>query len=257
VIDLNADVGESFGAWHLGDDARLMQFITSANVACGFHAGDPATLRTTIRLAVEHGVAAGAHPGYNDLPGFGRRAIEMSARDIEDMVLYQLGATFAFAHAAGVDLDHVKPHGALYNRAAEDMATAAAIARAVAAFDDGLILVGLAGSALIDAGRQEGLLVAREAFADRVYEPHGMLRSRSLPGAVLTETADVVRQALAIATVGRVRSVDGVQVEVIADTICLHGDTPGAVEHAHAVRIALEQAGVEVTRLRRVLGCLR
>ena len=254
MIDLNADVGESFGAWRLGDDAGLMPFITSANVACGLHAGDPGTLRATIGLAAQHRVAVGAHPGYADLQGFGRRAMELAPREVEDLVLYQLGAAYAFARHAQVAFEHVKPHGALYNRAARDMATAEAIARAIAAFDKRLILVGLAGSALIDAGRQAGLRVAREGFADRAYEPDGMLRSRSLPDAVLVETSDVVAQALALATTGAVRSVGGTQVQVHADTICLHGDTPGAVEHARAVRHGLERAGVQVRPLREVLG---
>lgn len=253
MIDLNADVGESLGTWQLGDDAGLMPFITSANVACGLHAGDPTTLRATVRLASQHGVAVGAHPGYPDLQGFGRRAMELSVDEIEAVVLYQLGAAYAFARATQVELQHVKPHGALYNRAARDMAAAEAIARAIAVFDNRLILVGLAGSALVEAGRQAGLVVAREAFADRAYEPDGMLRSRTLPGAVLTETSDVVRQALAIATMGRVWSVDGEQVELSADTLCLHGDTPGAVAHALAVRAGLEQGGVRLGTLREVL----
>jgi UPF0271 protein len=254
MIDLNADVGESFGAWRLGDDAGLMPALSSANIACGWHAGDPATLRATVDLARRHGVAVGAHPGYPDLQGFGRRAMELSLSDIEDLVLYQLGAAFAFARAAGVELQHVKPHGALYNRAAVDAEVASAIARAVAAFDRTLILVGLAGSAAVEAGQRCGLQVAREAFADRGYEPDGTLRSRTLPGAVLTETAAVVRQAIEIATNGRVRSVTGEPVEVGADTICLHGDTPGAVAHARAVRRGLEQAGSAVRSLREVLG---
>ena len=254
MIDLNADVGESFGAWRLGDDAGLMSALSSANIACGWHAGDPATLRTTVDLARRHGVAVGAHPGYPDLQGFGRRAMELSLSDIEDLVLYQLGAAFAFARAAGVELQHVKPHGALYNRAAVDADVASAIARAVAAFDRTLILVGLAGSIAVEAGQRCGLPTAREAFADRGYEPDGTLRSRMLPGAVLTETAAVVRQAIEIATTGRVRSVTGEPVEVGADTICLHGDTPGAVEHARAVRVGLEQAGIAVRPLHEVLG---
>lgn len=253
MIDLNADVGESFGTWHLGDDAGLMPFITSANVACGLHAGDPTTLRTTISLARQNDVAVGAHPGYPDLAGFGRRDMELSAREIEDMVVYQLGATYAFARAASCELQHVKPHGALYNRAARDRLVADAIVRAIATFDRRLILVGLAGSLLVEAGRQGGLQVAQEAFADRDYEPDGTLRSRALPGAVLTDTNAIVEQAIAIATRGCVQSVDGVTVAVRADTICLHGDTPGAVAHARAVRAGLEQAGVRLRPLREVL----
>jgi UPF0271 protein len=212
------------------------------------------TLRATIALAGRHGVAVGAHPCYPDLNGFGRRAMDLSAGEIEDLVLYQLGAAYAFARAAGVEMQHVKPHGALYNRAAQDLPAAEAIARAIATFDRRLILVGLAGSALVEAGRQAGLPVASEAFADRVYEPGGTLRSRTRPGAVLGSTDDVVRQAIAIATEGRVRSVDGDDVSLKADTICLHGDTPGAVAHARAVRAGLERAGVRIGSLRAVLG---
>lgn len=184
VTDLNADVGESYGAWVMGADADLMPFITSANVACGAHAGDPLTMSRTVALARRHGVAVGAHPGYPDRDGFGRRDLAMSAEELETTLLAQIGALWAIASDAGVELGHVKPHGALYNRAAADPAIAACVARAIGRFPARLTLVGLAGSALIDAGIRAGLPVAAEAFADRAYEPDGSLRPRSLPGAV-------------------------------------------------------------------------
>jgi UPF0271 protein len=248
-IDLNADVGESFGPWPMGDDERLIPLVTSANVACGAHAGDPLTIERTIGIAVRHGVAVGAHPGYPDVLGFGRRDLEMADDELEASLVYQVGAVAAFARAAGVPLRHVKPHGALYNRAARDSAVAEAIARAVRRVSSDLILVGLAGSVMLDAGRAEGLAVAAEAFADRAYESDGSLRSRRLPGAVLESPAAAAAQALAIVRDELVRCHDGSEHRLRADTICLHGDTPGAAEFAAAVRRALEDAGVSVAPL--------
>jgi 5-oxoprolinase (ATP-hydrolysing) subunit A len=256
VIDLNCDAGESFGHWTLGDDAALIPHVTSVNIACGFHAGDPAVIRCTVELARHNDVAVGAHPGYPDLPGFGRRAMDLSPQEIEDAVLYQIGAVSAFARAAGVPLTHVKPHGALYNRAARDDVVAGAIARAVVHFGDDLILVGLAGSALISAGRSAGLQVAREGFADRAYEPDGSLRSRTLDGAVLYDTGAIVAQAIKLARDGRVRTTDG-ELRLEIDTICLHGDTPGAARLAQALRDGLERAGVPVRPLPDVVGRAR
>ena len=243
-IDLNADVGESLGPWPMGDDERLIPLVTSANVACGFHAGDPATIERTIRLAAASGVAVGAHPGYPDLAGFGRRDMAMAPADLEAAIVYQVGAVAAFARDAGVALRHVKPHGALYNAAAADPTLAETIARAVRRCSSELVLFGLAGSALLDAGRAAGLAVAAEAFPDRAYEPDGRLRSRSQAGAVIADSGEVARRALAMATTGRIEAWDGATVALAADTLCLHGDTPGAVEHARAVRAALEAAGV-------------
>lgn len=248
-IDLNVDCGESFGAWTLGDDAAVLRHVTSANIACGGHAGDPGVMRRTLRLCRELGVSAGAHPGYPDLQGFGRRALPMSPDEIADSVLAQLGALEALARAEGVKLTHVKPHGALYNRAAADRAVADAIAGAVAAFDRGLILVGLAGSQLIEAGRAAGLRVAREAFADRAYEADGSLRARHLPGALIEDTVQGVAQALGIALRGEVTGWDGSCVRLEADTLCIHGDTPGAAARAEQLRRALEQGGVAVRPL--------
>jgi UPF0271 protein len=245
-IDLNCDMGEGFGRWSLGDDEALLGVVTSANVACGLHAGDPQTMRATLRLARERGVAVGAHPAYPDLQGFGRRAMALSPAEVRDCVLYQLGALAAFARAEGVPLRHVKPHGALYNVAARDPATAEAIAQAVAEFDRALVLVGLAGSLLVDAGRALGLAVAEEAFADRAYEPDGSLRDRRLPGALLPSHEAAVAQALSIARHGAARAYSGETVRLRADTLCIHGDTPGAPAFARAVRAALEAAGVAV-----------
>ena len=248
-IDLNCDMGEGYGRWALGSDAALLALVTSANVACGLHAGDPHTMRATLRLARERGVAVGAHPGYPDLQGFGRRAMALSADEVRDCVLYQLGALAAFARAEGVTLRHVKPHGALYNVAARDAPIADGIAQAVREFDPSLVLVGLAGSLLVDAGRALGLVVAEEAFADRAYEPDGALRDRRLTGAVLPTREAAVAQALAIVRDGAVRAWSGELVPLRADTLCIHGDTPGAVEFAQAVRAALEGAGAQILPL--------
>jgi 5-oxoprolinase (ATP-hydrolysing) subunit A len=245
-IDLNADVGESLGPWPMGDDARLIPLVSSVNVACGFHAGDPLTIQRTVATAVAHGIAIGAHPGYPDLVGFGRRELDMTAEDLEASIVYQVGAVAAFARAMGSEVRHVKAHGALYNRAARDPSVAASVARAIRSMSPDLILVGLAGSAMLEAAAEAGLAVAAEAFADRAYEPDGSLRSRRLEGAILPTPEAAAAQALAIARDGRVRAYDGTDLAVRADTICIHGDTPGAVDVARAVRTALESAGIEI-----------
>ena len=250
-IDLNADVGESYGAWAMGDDESLVPLVSSANVACGAHAGDPLVMQRTVELAKRHGAAVGAHPGYADRDGFGRRELELPAEELRASLLYQLGALDAFCRLAGVQMHHVKPHGALYNRAARDRDLARTVAQAVHEFDARLVLVGLAGSLLLEAGREAGLAVAAEAFADRAYEPDGSLRSRRLPGAVLESAEAAAEQAVSIATLNRLTAYDGTTVEVRAETICLHGDTPGAAEYARQVRMALEQAGVTVAPLGR------
>ena len=244
-MDLNADVGESYGAWSLGEDETLIPLVTSVNVACGAHAGDPDVIARTVALAVRHGVAVGAHPGYPDRAGFGRRAMALTPAEIERSVVVQVGAVWAAARAAGVALRHVKAHGALYNRAAQDEDAAAAIARAVASVDPALWLFGRAGSAQVDAGRAHGLQVVEEAFADRAYEADGSLRSRSLDGSVLDDPAEAAAQALAIVR-GSVTAGDGSEVRLRADSICVHGDLPGAAARARAVREALAAAGVEL-----------
>jgi UPF0271 protein len=243
-IDLNADLGEGFGAWRLGDDDGLLEVVTSANVACGFHAGDPATMQRVCARAAERGVAIGAQVGYHDLAGFGRRRIDISPADLLADVLYQVGALDAFARAAGSRVRYVKPHGALYNTAADDAVQAGAIAAAVTAFDPAMPLLGLPASALADAAATQGIPFVAEAFADRAYLPSGRLVPRGEPGAVLTDEAVVVDQAISIARDGHVRAVDGSLVAVSAVSLCLHGDTPGAVTLARAVRAALTERGI-------------
>jgi 5-oxoprolinase (ATP-hydrolysing) subunit A len=250
-IDLNADVGESFGPWQMGDDEGLIPLVTSVNVACGAHAGDPLTIERTIRLAVRHGVAVGAHPGYPDLAGFGRRDLDMTRDELLASIVYQVGAVAAIARSLGAELRHVKPHGALYNRAARNAGVAETIAAAIRRAAPELILVGLAGSALIDAGSAAGLQVASEAFADRAYEGDGSLRSRRLDGAILKTRNAAARQAIGIVRDGRVTALDGTLVPVRADTICVHGDTPDAVGYVAAVRAALGRAGVTISALGR------
>ena len=252
-IDLNCDCGESYGRWQLGDDAALLPHVTSANIACGGHAGDPDVMWRTVRLARERGVAVGAHPGYPDLACFGRRGLPMAADEIFACVLAQIGALYAIAQAERVELTHVKPHGALYTHAATSLPVAAAIARAVAAFSRELIFVGLAGSALVEAGNEAGLRVAREAFADRAYEPNGTLRARGLPQAVIEDDARALAQAIKIVAEGVVVAADGSAVPLVADTLCLHGDTPGAAERAAFLRAGLRRAGIDVVPLAQVV----
>jgi 5-oxoprolinase (ATP-hydrolysing) subunit A len=248
-VDLNADVGESHGAYTIGDDAALLTAVTSASVAAGFHGGDPGVLRRTIRLAHAHGVSVGAHPGFQDLAGFGRREMRLTPAEVEDLVLYQVAAVAGVARAEGVELRHVKPHGALYNMAAVDPALAAAVVRAVRAFDSALILFGLPGSALLDAARAAGLRVAAEAFADRAYAPGGTLAPRSAAGAVITDPAVVVARALRLVTDGVVAAIDGTPLHIEADTLCIHGDTQGAGGLAASLRNGLEAAGITVRRV--------
>jgi UPF0271 protein len=245
-IDLNSDVGESFGAWTMGTDEALMPSITSANVACGFHAGDPAVMRQTVLLAARHGVAVGAHPGFPDLVGFGRREIRCSAREVEDFVVYQVGALAAIARAEGVRLQHVKAHGALYNMACRDAALASAIARATTAVDPSLMLFGLPGSALLAAGHAHNLRVAAEVFADRAYNADGSLVSRSTAGSVIDDEETVAARAVQMARDRTVTTSAGVVVPLHCDTMCVHGDTPGAARLAAAIRRALESEGMRV-----------
>jgi UPF0271 protein len=231
-IDLNCDMGESFGAWKMGADAEVMPHISSANIACGFHAGDPLTMQATLDLAIQYGVAIGAHPSLPDLQGFGRREMKISAYEVHALIVYQVGALAAFAQARGVRLAHVKPHGALYNMAARDTALADAIASAIQSLDANLILVGLAGSELPRAGERHGLSVAHEAFADRRYRADGSLAPRNLPGAVIADEKLALEQALAIAQGRPIATLDASELIVRADSICVHGD------HAHAALFA-------------------
>jgi UPF0271 protein len=245
-IDLNCDMGESFGAYRVGNDESLMSLITSANIACGYHAGDPLVMDRTVRLATQHGVSIGAHPGFPDLAGFGRRAMQLAPQEIENAVLYQVGALAAFARAAGSALAHVKPHGALYNMAARDAEVARAVARGVARAGTDLIVVGLAGSGMIEAALKMGLRVAREGFADRAYEGDGSLRSRKLEGALIHDPEAAAERAVRIARDGVVVAHTAEEIPLQVDTLCVHGDTAGAVEIVKAIRQRLVEAGVEV-----------
>lgn len=245
-IDLNCDMGESFGVYRLGADEQIMPLITSANIACGFHGGDPQVMRRTVRLARKHGVAVGAHPGYRDLAGFGRRPLVCAPDEVFADVLYQIGALAAFCRAEGVQLRHVKPHGALYNTAASDPATAGAIAGAVAAFDRSLALYAPPGSALERAGLEAGLRVVREGFADRGYAADGTLLPRSHPGSVLFDPEVAAAQARQLACARTVTAHTGEAVPVPAGTICVHGDHPKAVLLLRRIREELAAAGVSV-----------
>lgn len=245
-VDLNADLGEDFGAWRMGADDEVLDLVTSANVACGFHAGDPRVMRRVVARAAARGVAVGAHPGYPDLVGFGRRSLRASPEEVENDVVYQIGALAAFCAAEGATLHHVKPHGALYNDACADGELAAAVARAVAAVRMDLLLYAPDGSALAEAGRRAGLTVVPEVFADRGYQPDGRLVSRRLPGAVLHDPDVVAARVVGMVRESRVTAVDGSEISVRAGTVCVHGDNPQAPALLRAVREALARAGVAV-----------
>lgn len=247
TLDLNCDMGEGFGAWTMGDDAALLDHVTSANIACGFHAGDPGTIHRTVKLALEKGVAVGAHPSLPDLQGFGRRHMNVSAQEAYDLVVYQVGALAGFVTACGGRLAHVKAHGALYNMAAKDANLAQAIARAVKDFDSRLVLFGLAGSELVRAGEQAGLKIANEVFADRTYQADGSLTPRTQPDAMIHDPALAIAQVRRMIDEGKVNSVNGADVVVRADTLCIHGDEPNAVEFARRIRAALDADGVRVS----------
>ncbi|MEE8046417.1 MAG: 5-oxoprolinase subunit PxpA [Dehalococcoidia bacterium] len=244
-IDFNADIGESFAGYELGLDSEIVKYITSANIATGFHAGDPDWMAKTVSLAIENNVGIGAHPAYPDLAGFGRRKMDLTPDEVRNAVTYQVGALAAFT--PGQKLQHVKPHGALYNTAVGDAAIAEAIVTAIKAFDPDLIHVVLAGSQWEKIARSHGVRVARECYADRAVTTEGTLVPRSQPGAVIHDPEAVVDRSLKLATEGKVTAVDGTEIDFSADSICLHGDTAGAVELAAAVRGSLEHAGVEIT----------
>ncbi|WP_298015273.1 5-oxoprolinase subunit PxpA [uncultured Castellaniella sp.] len=243
-MDLNSDLGESFGAWRMGDDAAMLDIVTSANVACGFHAGDPAGILDTLRAAAARGVVVGAHVGYPDLAGFGRRNMDPSSRELVADVIYQIGALQGLAAAAGTRVRYVKPHGALYNTIAHDERQAADVITALLGIDPDLVLMGLAGSAILEWARERGLRVVAEAFADRAYTPQGVLVSRREPGAVLHDPDQVADRMLDWTRTGELTAIDGSRVRLRADSICVHGDSPGAVDMARAVRTRLDAAGV-------------
>jgi 5-oxoprolinase (ATP-hydrolysing) subunit A len=243
-IDLNCDMGESFGAYKMGDDIAILDYVNSANIACGFHAGDPGTIRETVAAAIAKGVAVGAHPGLPDLQGFGRRNMALSRNEAYDMVVYQIGAVAAFAKALGGRLNHVKAHGALYNMAAKDYLLAQQIARAVYDFDAKLVLYGLAGSALIQAALDIGLRAASEVFADRSYQDDGSLTPRNQPNAMIEDADAAVTQVKRMVLERTVRSVHGNDVPVRADTLCIHGDQPSALAFVKRIRQELHDAGI-------------
>jgi len=246
TIDINCDMGECYGAWKMGEDAAVMPYITSANVACGFHGGDPGTIRATVKLALEHGVAIGAHPSLPDLQGFGRRVMKISPQDMYDLVLYQAGAVEAFARAAGARLHHVKCHGALYNMAANDAGLAEAMARAVKDLGGGLILYALSNSLMMKTAEKLGIRVAGEVFADRGYADDGTLAPRGSPGAMIEDATLAAQRAVSMVEDGYVTALSGVRVPVSPDTLCLHGDQPGAVAFAKAIRKAFSERGIAV-----------
>lgn len=245
-IDLNCDMGESFGAYKMGTDEEILKFITSANIACGFHAGDPATMRQTVKLALQNGVAIGAHPGLPDLVGFGRRNMDISPQEAFDMVVYQIGALYGFVKAEGGKLQHVKPHGALYNMAAKSLKLSEAIAQAVYKIDPKLILFGLSGSELVKAGERIGLRTASEVFADRTYQQDGSLTPRRQPDALITDDQKAIEQVIQMIKEGTVNSQQGAEIPIQTDTVCIHGDGPHALLFARQIRQSLADSGITV-----------
>ena len=246
-IDFNCDMGESFGIYKMGLDEEVIKYITSANIACGFHAGDPMWMRQTVRLAEEHGVAIGCHPSFPDLNGFGRRNMAVTPEEAKNDVIYQIGALQAFTKSK--KLQHVKPHGAMYNQAVNDEALARAICEATLEVDPEMVLLALAGSRWVSVAEDMGLRVAREIFADRALNPDGTLVSRSKPGAVIHDTYEVVERSLKMVTEGTATAITGEEISVTADSLCLHGDTPGAVDMARSLKGELESAGVQIVAL--------
>jgi UPF0271 protein len=247
TIDLNCDLGESFGAYTIGGDQKILPFITSANIACGFHAGDPSVMRQTVKLAIEHHVAIGAHPGLPDLNGFGRREMAICAQEAYDMIVYQVGALYGFVKAEGVTMQHVKPHGALYNMAAKRPELAEAIAEGIYKVDPELILFGLSCSEMIKAGKKIGLKTAEEVFADRTYQPDGSLTGRRLANAMITDSDAAVAQVVRMVKEGRVKTLPGDDVAIKADTVCIHGDGAHALAFASQINETLKNAGITVT----------
>jgi len=249
TIDVNCDLGESFGAWSMGRDEEVVPFVSSVNAACGFHAGDPVVMRRTVALARKYGAAVGAHPGFPDLQGFGRRAMALSPDEVKACVQYQIGALAAFCRAEGVPLVHVKPHGALYNAAASDARLARAVAEAVREVNPGLVLLALAGSRMTEAAREAGVRCAEEVFADRAYEEDGSLAPRGKSGAVIADADEAAARAVEMALSGRVRAITGKVISVKADSVCVHGDGPQALLFVRRLREAFAAAGITVAPL--------
>lgn len=254
LVDLNCDMGESFGAYKIGEDASIVKFISSANCACGFHASDPLVMEKTVAVCKENGVLVGAHPGYPDLVGFGRRQMKVSPAELKAMVMYQVGALKAFCTAAGVPLQHVKPHGAMYNMAGKDETLSAAIAEAIYDVDPSLILLGLSGSKLVQAAKNTGLPYASEVFADRAYESDGSLVARTKEGAMITDEDEAVSRVIRMVKEGVVTSIDGKDIPVDADSICLHGDSPKALAFAEKISRRLKEEGIRVAPMKDVIA---
>lgn len=253
-VDLNCDLGESFGAYKCGMDEEVIPFISSANVACGFHASDPLVMEKTVALAAKYGVAVGAHPGYPDLVGFGRRNMNVSPEEVKAMVQYQIGALMAFCRSKGVALQHVKPHGAMYNMAGKDENLAMAVCRGIQEVDESLILLGLAGSRMMEAAKKIGLRFASEVFADRAYEEDGSLMARTKPGAMITDEELAVTRVVRMVTEGKVTSVTGKEIEITADSICVHGDGPKALAFVEKIRKALWEHQIGICPLKDICG---
>lgn len=249
-VDLNCDMGESFGIYRIGNDEDILNYVTSANIACGFHAGDPSTMRKTVQLALEKGVSIGAHPGLPDLIGFGRRNMAITPEEAYDLIVYQVGALYGFVKAAGGKMQHVKPHGALYNMAAKDRALSEAIAKAVYDIDPTLVLFGLAGSELIKAGERVGLKTANEVFADRTYQQDGSLTPRHELNALINDKQEAIQQVILMVKEGKVRSQQGTDVEIQADTICIHGDGSHALTFAKKIFEKLTEEGIKIQSIR-------
>ncbi|UOQ43869.1 LamB/YcsF family protein [Halobacillus salinarum] len=253
-VDINCDMGESFGTYQIGQDEEILDYVTSANIACGFHAGDPSIMRKTVQLAIEKNTGIGVHPGLPDLAGFGRRFIDITPQEAYDMVVYQIGALQSFVQAEGGSLQHVKPHGALYNRASKQKDLAEAIAEAVYKVDPALILFGLAGSELVKAGRKTGLITASEVFADRTYQSDGSLTSRREPDALITDQEQAVNQVIKMVKEKKVHTLQNEEIGIEADTICIHGDGAHALEFANYINSALKESGIEAAKISNVLN---
>ncbi len=254
TVDLNCDLGESFGNYKCGMDEEIIPYITSANVACGFHASDPMVMQKTVRTAKENNVCVGAHPGFQDLVGFGRRNMNLSAAEITAIIEYQIGALNAFCSANGTKLQHVKPHGALYNMAVKDRIIAEAICEGIAAVDNSLILLAPAGSQMILAAERIGLATAREVFADRAYEEDGSLVARSKPGAMITDENEAIARVIQMIEKGTVTAITGKEIEVQADSVCVHGDSPSALAFVRNIHAALTEAGIQIKAMGAALG---
>lgn len=254
LVDLNCDMGESFGNYKIGQDEDIVSYITSANIACGFHASDPLVMQKTIALCKDADVAPGAHPGFPDLVGFGRRQMKVQPAELTAMIIYQVGALKAFAEAAGLKLQHVKPHGAMYNMAGKDAVMADAICKGIASVDENLILLGLSGSEFERAAKKAGIRFAREVFADRAYEEDGSLVARTKPGAMITDENESVARVIRMLKENKVTAVTGRDIEVHPDSICLHGDSPKAVLFAKKIRTALEEEGIETAPIEKVIA---